>query len=328
MTMPTTELSLENAPATAIFNQPAATSAKSKLSLNFSRADLYVLICLVLWGFNGAFLKIALNFIEPLAISIIRNGIGGLFLLFLTWRIERSLGIRWQHLGLVAACALSGITFNHMFFVYALKNTSASQVALLGATTPLFAVLLAWVLGQGKIKAGFWLSLPVSLGGVALIVLSAGSLGEGNWLGAGLSIGVAATLAIYTVLLRPLLEHYSALKVSAYVSLAGMLGLLPFGYSQLNLDTLVNLPLNIWLILLFCSIGAVGLSNLFWFSGVKQLGSQRTAVYNYLQPFMGVCAAFLVLNEAVGGWQIVGGLIVIAGLLLNNYQGKSKTKNS
>jgi drug/metabolite transporter (DMT)-like permease len=290
---------------------------KVDVTTGFSKADLYLFLCVSIWGFNVPLIKLVLNYLDPLVISMLRFGVAGLVFLVLAWGRERSLAIQWRHLGLIVACAVSGIALNQIFFVYALSNTTSSEVSLLMASTPTFATLTAALLGFERIKRNFWFSLPVSVSGVALIVLLApGAHLSGSWLGDVLALCTSASWAVYTVLLRPLMQYYSILKISAYVSLIGVVALLPFGYSQIDLAKFQAMPLSTWLVLLFCTFGAVVFTNILWYTGVKRLGSARTAFYSYFQPFVGVVAASLLLQERLVIWQPVGGVLIIGGLLI------------
>ena len=283
----------------------------------FTQADLFLLLCVSIWGFNVPLVKVVLNYLDPLAVSVIRFGIAGVIFAVITLFRERSLAIQWRHLGLIVTCAMFGIALNQIFFVYALKNTTSSEVSLLMSCTATFAALVSWVLGYGKIGRSFWLSLPISFCGVALIVLTApGARLSGSWLGDGLAIFMAATWATYTVLLRPLMQFYSITKISAYVSLIGVAAMLPFSFEQLDGAKLAAVPSDKWLILVFCTLGAVVFTNVLWYTGIKRLGASRTAFYGYFQPFIGVVAAFLILHEGLVIWQILGGVLIIAGLLI------------
>lgn len=286
-------------------------------SNGFTRADFYLLLCVSLWGFNVPLVKVILNYLDPLVISLIRFGVAGLIFAVMTWGRERSLKVQWKHLGLICACALSGITLNQVFFVYALKNSPSSEVSLLMSSTATFATIAAWLLGQDKIRRNFWYSLPVSVSGVALIVLTApGAHLNDSWLGVVLALGMAASWATYTVLLRPLMKYYSIIKISAYVSLIGSVALLPFGYGQFDAAKLMAMPGEAWFYLAFCTLIAVVLTNILWYTGVKRLGAARTAFYSYFQPFVGVLAAFLILQEGVVLWQSLGCILIIAGLII------------
>jgi drug/metabolite transporter (DMT)-like permease len=297
--------------------EPRASAAVESHPDGLTFADLMLFICVAIWAFNVPLIKNILSYLSPLSTSIIRFGVAGLVLLAIVWFKERSLKIEWRHLPLMLLCSAMGIFLNQVFFVYALSNTSSSEVSLLMGLTPTFAVLGAWVFGHEKANANFWRSLPISFAGVILIVLTAPNAHlSGGWLGDILAICTAASWAFYTVLIRPLMRHYSILKLSAYITLFGTFMLLPVGLPQMNMDVISALPLQIWLSLIFATLAAVVLTNILWYYGVKKLGGPRTAFYAYLQPFMGVMAAALVLGEKIVIWQILGGVLIILGMLV------------
>jgi drug/metabolite transporter (DMT)-like permease len=63
-----------------------------------------------------------------------------------------------------------GITLNQIGFAYALTDTSASDVALLGATGPILTALLATAVGLERLGRRYWLSVAIGMPGVVLIV--------------------------------------------------------------------------------------------------------------------------------------------------------------
>ncbi len=293
------------------------SSALRRLARRISLADSLLFLCVTIWAFNVPLLKMVLGYLHPLETSIIRFGFAGIAMFVLVGFTERSFGIQMRHLPLIIACALMGITLNQVFFVYALSNTSSSEVSLLMGTTPSFAVLVAWLAGQEKVGKNYWQSLPISAAGIALIILTAPHAQlSGGWLGDLLAIATAGSWAAYTVLIRSLMHHYSISRLSAWITSIGTLFLLPFGIPQFDFGAMGTIPANVWFAIAYATLGAVVLTNVLWYFGVKQLGGPRTAFYSYLQPFLGVLAACLILGEAIVGWQVLGGVLVILGMII------------
>ncbi len=301
-----------------VVSQTSSTVSTVKTArTNMSGADMLVLLCVVIWAFNVPFVKSLLPTLAPLEISMTRYGIGAIFFVIFVLVREHSLAIAWRHLPLMLAAGVIGITLNQIFFVYALNNTTSSEVSLLMASTPSFAAIFAWILGQEKIKLNYWLSLPIAAAGVALIVLTApGAHLAGNLTGDFLALLTSASWAGYTVLIRPLLKHYSIGRISAYMLVIGVLAMLPFGLPQMNLEHYARLTPGLWLTLAYCTLIALVITNFLWYGGVKFLGAPRTAFYAYLQPFFGVIAAFFILNETIVPWQILGGGLIVLSMIM------------
>lgn len=284
---------------------------------SFTSTDFLLLGCIVIWALNSPIVKIVLREMQPLAVSQFRVTIAALISLVILLFREKSARLAWRHVPLLTVAALCGITINQITFIYALSNTSASAVSLLYATSPLFATVLAFVIFREKLKKSYFLGLPLALAGVVLIILTAPNASlDGNVLGNLTAVGMALSWAAYTVLLRPLLNIYSPLRLSTYCFAIGSVCLLPFSFSQVAQTATTPVSLNAWLLLLSSAVFAMVVTNIIWYGGVKRLGVSRTAYYSYLQPFFGVLAAALMLGELIVPWQILGGILVIGSLLI------------
>ena len=55
-------------------------------------------------------------------------------------------------------------------------------------------------------------------------------------------------------------------------------------------------------------------------NGVKVVGPTRTAALQFLVPALAVILAAVFLNEAIRAGQIVGGVVIVAGVLLTRWQ--------
>jgi drug/metabolite transporter (DMT)-like permease len=75
-----------------------------------------------------------------------------------------------------------------------------------------------------------------------------------------------------------------------------------------------------WLGLLFSSLLAIAIAYVIWNAGVRQVGSARTAVYNYLTPLISVLVAWIVLGEAMRPVQALGAVVIVLGVVLGRYR--------
>jgi drug/metabolite transporter (DMT)-like permease len=77
-----------------------------------------------------------------------------------------------------------------------------------------------------------------------------------------------------------------------------------------------SIGVDSWVILLFAIVGPVYLAYILWNWAIRHRGIPRTVVYGFLVPILGGAIAVLALDEQVAAEQIVGGILVIAGLVV------------
>ena len=112
------------------------------------------------------------------------------------------------------------VWLNQLSFVYALEKTSASTIALILGATPIFAALIGLAFGLERLSRRFWLAAAISFAGVGLVAAGSGGGFSGDLRGNLLGMATAATWAGYSVAIAPLMERYSASRISAVVLVA------------------------------------------------------------------------------------------------------------
>jgi drug/metabolite transporter (DMT)-like permease len=281
-------------------------------------AELALIVTVVIWSLNFTSVKVGIAHIEPLAFSVVRFALGAaVTAAVVLWR-EGMPHFRRRDMPLLLTAAACGITINQAAFVGALSLTSASNVALLVGTIPIFTALIAVASHQEKLNLAHWIALVSGLVGVTLIVL--GSPGEGAGavsLGGGaLALLTAASWAAYSVIIRPLMRRYSALQLSAFMMIVGTVALVPFALPDMVRQDWSSVPSEAWLALGYAAILSVALTNILYFNAIGLVGASRAAMYAYLEPFLGVLFAVVLIKERVELVQLIGGLIIVAAVAL------------
>ena len=69
-----------------------------------------------------------------------------------------------------------------------------------------------------------------------------------------------------------------------------------------------------WVILAYAIVGPVYVAYALWNWAIRHRGIPRTVVYGFLVPVLGGAVAEVVLDERVGWPQVLGGVLVVAGL--------------
>src|SRR5918912_3343918 len=174
-----------------------------------SAAELMLLATVALWAANFTVSKYILDKgSPPLAYPSVRYLVAALIFVSITLAIEGTFRIRRADLPL-AAVAVVVLLLNQLCFIYALRFTTATTVALLFGTLPVFTALLARGTGVERQGLRFWLAALMSFGGVALVALGSGGKLSADLKGDALAVGGAMTWAAYSVAISPLMRRYS-----------------------------------------------------------------------------------------------------------------------
>jgi drug/metabolite transporter (DMT)-like permease len=279
-------------------------------------ADVMLVVANVLWSINYATTKYAYGAWQPLAFSATRFLVAGVaFALVVFWR-EGSLRVRRSDIPLVIGAACVGILLNQLTFAYAIKNTTAGNVALILASAPAFAALFAMLAGHEHVRPRHWLALAISVAGVGLVVEGGAGVKGAGYFGDLLAVGAAVTWAGYSVMLRPLFARYSASRISALMVAVGAVMLLPFGLPQMvtqDWGAIGPLHLSAWA---YSAMFPLLVTNLLYFRALRRIGASRATLYMYLQPFLAVVFAAILIGEQVAALQVAGGLVIVLGVSL------------
>ena len=280
-------------------------------------ADLMLLATVTLWGLNFTVTKYVISHgFQPLAYGSLRFAMAAAILASLAYARERSLSMRRRDLILLSGAALIGICLNQVTFVYAIKLTTATTVALLFGTLPVIAGLFAVALGIDRVGVRFWLAALLAICGAALVAIGSGGNVSGHVWGVLLALAATVTWAFYSVAAAPVLGRYSPLRVSALAFLAGTIPLVAIGSQQLATQD-YGFGASIWLLYAFAVLGPLVVANLLWFGAIARVGPSRAAVFANLQPFIAAIFALLLLSEPITRLQVVGGLAIAAGIVLS-----------
>jgi drug/metabolite transporter (DMT)-like permease len=283
---------------------------------------LMLLGTVVIWAFNITVTRYVLTHgFRPLAYASIRYGAAALLFTGLTIRRERSIAVGGRRSVVLLGAAAVLLFANQIAFVYALKLTSATTVALILGTTPIFAALASSALGLERLTLRFWLAALIAFAGVALVAAGSGGSFSSDLGGDLLAVALAATWAVYSVLISPLMRRFSPYRISTVVLLAMTLPLVLVSLPQLTDQDYGGLGGLVWIGLAFAVVGPLVLTNVLWFTAIDRVGPSRATLFANLQPFLGAVFALLLLSESLTGLAIAGGFLIAAGILLERGSG-------
>lgn len=300
----------------------ADTSTGTRLPLS-TNALAYIGLVLtpLFWAGNAVVARGTVAEIPPLSMSFWRWVIALAILLpFGLPGVLRHRRVIRQHLGSMLALALFSVAAFNSLLYYAAITTTATNIALINATIPIFVALLAWLMLGDRTRPIQGLGIVLALTGILIVIA------RGQWsVLAGLEaqpgdlimVGAVFCWGLFSVLLRRQAVPLPPLTFLTAQILLGTLIILPVylidltwfaGGFSLSGDT--AWPLVYFAI--FPGILAYG----FWNHGVHTIGPGRAAIFMYLTPVYASVLAGVFLGESLGVFHIVGGALILAGLLL------------
>lgn len=276
--------------------------------------DLMLLGTVLLWAFNTTVTRYVLTHgFQPLAYATIRYAAATSLFIGFTWWKERSFWIARRDLRYIALAAVM-IFCNQICFVYAIDKTSAATVTLILGITPIFIGVFASVVGLEHMHRGFWIATVVSVVGVALVATGSGGF-AGHKAGDAIAIGTAATWAVYSIAITPLMRRYSPFRISSIVLGLGWIPIAVVGLPQTTSQSF-HFGWKMWLCFAFAVIGPLFLTNILWFTSISHVGPSRASLFSNMQPAFGVMFALLLLGESLSSREVVGGVMIISAVLL------------
>jgi len=280
-------------------------------------AEVGVVAVMVLWAGNFIVVKSALSQVPPVGFTFLRFLLASVTLfVLLRWR-EGNVGLPRRDLIAILGLGAVGFGAYQILWTTGLTTVAAGDSALLIASTPVLVALLAVVARSDVLTPTKLLGVLVSFAGVVIVIASGPGVTLGRSLvGELLTLVGAVCWAFYTAFGAPFVRRYSPLRASAWATLSGTVVLAPLALIQLASLDRVPVQLDVLGAVLYSGLLAAGISNVIVLNGVKVVGPTRTAALQFLVPALAVVLAFVFLGEPIRVGQVVGGVVIVAGVLV------------
>lgn len=281
-------------------------------------ALLYPFVAIVLWAGNVIVSRLSAHMIGPQAITFYRLLVAVLlmspFVARGAWRNRRAV---WPHLGPLAILGFLAMCLFQSLSYLAAETTTATNMAVFTALTPLLTVALSAALLGEPPTLGMICGATLSFAGLVYLV-SGGDLWSvlqnGVHAGDALMPLAAIVYALYGVLLKRWnlpITGWQSTYMQALCALAVMFPAFlatPAPLRQVNAETL---PLIVYA----GALASVVLPFL-WIRGVAQLGPNRCAIFINLLPVLTAVAAIVMLGEPVRPFHVIGGGLALLGVAI------------
>ena len=278
-----------------------------------------ILIAVIFWGNSFIAVKIALRELAPVTIVTLRLIIAVSFLFIAGKFLRNSFAI--QKKNFIGILILALIAAFHIWIqITGVNYTTAANSGWIIGTAPVFMAILGLIFFREKISFLKLLGIIVAILGLLLLV------GKGDFLsislienkGDFLVLFSSFTWGVYSMVNKKISLSYPPLMTIFYLFLFMMLIMLPFSLSGEAIYSVIHLSVNGWIAVIFLGMFCSGISYVIWAQALRDMESARVGAFLYLEPFVTVLSAWLLLNELITPVMMLGGIIIIIGVILVN----------
>ena len=275
------------------------------------RALLLGLGFVVMWSSAFTSAKFVVADAPPLTALALRFAVSGA----LGVTIAAALGQSWRLTpGQWRATFLFGLCQNALYLglnFVAMQTIDAGLASIIASAMPLLVALLGWLTLGERLRPMGMAGLLAGLAGVSVIMGSRISGGV-DLHGLMLCVGGVLALTLATLSVRGASSGGNVLMVVGLQMLVGSAILVMAALLLESWQVDWSTPLVV--AFLYTTL-VPGLAATFtWFVLVRRIGPVKAATFHFLNPFLGVMIAAVILGERIGPLDILGVAIIMAGI--------------
>lgn len=217
-----------------------------------------------------------------------------------------------------------GVTGGSLYFLTenaSMLYTTATNTSLIVCTCPLFAMLLVAVVYRHSehISTIQAIGSVTACLGMAVVVLNGHFVLHLSPLGDMLAFGACLCWAVYSLLMKPVSQRYSAVFITRKVFFYGLVTIIPYylvkpGFPPMEVLLRTEVIIN----LLFLGIVASMACFVMWNWVIAKLGTVAATNWVYFNPITTILFAWWLLSEQITVWFMLGSLLIIAGMVLSD----------
>ena len=219
---------------------------------------------------------------------------------------------RWDY----AIMALAGFFFagDLAFWHWSLEFTSVANATLLATMAPVWVTLGSFLIFGERFSITFLLGVLVAVAGAGVLMGGSLQFGMDRVFGDALGLVTGIFFGCYMLTIGRLRAHFSTSAIMFFSTLVTAAILVPV--TLVSGESWMAVTLTGWLVLVGLAwVTHVGGQGAIAYA-LAHLPAAFSSVAMLLEAIAAVILAWLILNESLDGWQVLGAGIVIAGIFI------------
>ncbi len=270
----------------------------------------------LLWGTTVPLSKLALEWLSPGWLTVVRFGLAAAVLLTAALLTTGRRRLRAAFRPAVLVAGALGYGGSVMVQNAGIARTSVTHAALLIGAVPVLIAVIAAVWHRAVARPVAWFGFAVSLGGVGLVTVGGGG-GGATLAGDGLVLVSLLLSAAVTVAQGRLLTGRDPVAVTAVQFLGAALGALPVAALTGGTPVMPDGPGPVLAVAALAAAGTLLPFTLFAF-GQSRVSAEVAGGFLNLEPLVGAIAGAVAFGDPVGLAQVAGGAAILAGIALSS----------
>jgi drug/metabolite transporter (DMT)-like permease len=283
------------------------------MSINRRHAVAALAAAGLLWGTTVPLSKLALAWLPPGWLTVVRFGLAAAILLAVARRRNT---LRGAFTPAVLVAGALGYGGSVMVQNAGIARTSVTHAALLIGAVPVLVAVIAAAWYRAVAAPVAWFGFAVSLGGVGLVTVGGGG-GGATMTGDGLVLVSLLLSATVTVAQGRLLTGRDPVAVTAVQFLGATVGALPVAVLT---EGRPAGPAGLGAVLAVAALalgGTLAPFTLFAF-GQSRVSAEVAGGFLNLEPLVGAIAGAVAFGDPIGLVQVAGGLAILGGIGLSS----------
>ncbi|EMX2132968.1 O-acetylserine/cysteine exporter [Citrobacter cronae] len=284
-----------------------------------SRKDgLLALLVVVVWGLNFVVIKVGLHNMPPLMLAGLRFLLVAFPAIFFIARPKIPLSLLLGY-GLT-------ISFGQFAFLFsAIKfGMPAGLASLVLQAQAFFTIILgAFAFGE-RLHGKQLVGIALAVFGVLVLIEASLNGQHVGMLGFMLTLAAALSWACGNIFNKKIMQHTARPAVMSLVVWSALIPIIPFFLASALLDgptqivqSLVAIDMTTILSLVYLAFVATIVGYGIWGALLGRYETWRVAPLSLLVPVVGLASAVVLLDETLTGLQLLGALLIMAGLYIN-----------
>jgi drug/metabolite transporter (DMT)-like permease len=279
------------------------------------------------WGTGGVAVRAAFDEgVGPWTTVALRVAIAAILVI----AFQASRGLRRPNrltMKIGAVLAFTNLLIPYVLFTFAYEEASAGFVGLFAALIPLSTAVYAhFMLSDEKLNTGKITGLAVGFIGVAALLISGDSgLGaEGRPLvAAALSLISVAAIGYAGAYAKRYAGRYDPLDITGLQFLLSVVVLIPAMLWFEGLPSSLTAPG--WALVFYMAVASTFLPFYLYYRLIETAPVTTVSLVGYLVPLISLVAGVVLLGEQVEPGIAVGGALILAGMIITDRAGRTKT---